>query len=53
MRVSSRKPIVPQRFGGADSCPKSFQENLLALSVYGPVPQTDTGGQGENPEVLE
>jgi hypothetical protein len=53
MRGLSRKPTVPQCFGSADSCPKGFQEKLLALSVYGPVPQTDTGGQGEDPEVLE
>ena len=44
---------VPGVYGQPDSDPKGFQEKLLALSVYTPVPQTDTGGQGENPEVLE
>ena len=30
-----------------------FQEKLLALIVIGPVPQTDTGGRGENLKTRE
>ena len=31
----------------------NFQEKLLGLIVYVPVPTTDTGGQGEYPKVSE
>ena len=31
----------------------SFQENPLSFRLRGTVPQTDTGGQGENPKALE
>ena len=30
-----------------------FQENLLSFRLQETVPQTDTGGQGENPKALE
>ena len=30
-----------------------FQEKPLSFSCIGTVPQTDTGGQGENPKALE
>lgn len=30
-----------------------FQENLLSFRLFETVPQTDTGGQGENPKALE
>ncbi len=30
-----------------------FQEKSLSFSLYETVPQTDTGGQGENPKALE
>ena len=30
-----------------------FQENPLSVRLYETVPQTDTGGQGENPKALE
>ena len=44
---------VPRGFGRADSAGKGFQENLLSFRYIRPVPQTDTGSQGENPEALE
>jgi hypothetical protein len=47
------KLIVPQGFGCVDSVPKGFQENPLSFRYKQLVPQTDTGSQGENPEVLE
>lgn len=53
MRLFSRKPIVPGVYGQPDSFPKGFQEKLLASRVHSPVPQTDTGGRGEYPKVLE
>ena len=31
----------------------SFQEKPLSLRAPLPVPQTDTGGRGENPQALE
>ena len=31
----------------------NFQEKLLGLIVWVPVPETDTGGQGEYPKVSE
>ena len=31
----------------------SFQENPLSFRYRVTVPQTDTGGQGENPKALE
>ena len=30
-----------------------FQEKLLGLILWVPVPRTNTGGQGENPKVSE
>lgn len=30
-----------------------FQEKPLSLRSHATVPQTDTGGQGENPQALE
>ena len=30
-----------------------FQENPLSFRLRGTVPETDTGGQGENPKALE
>ena len=40
-------------FTGWKSLMPCFQENLLSFRLSGPVPQTDTGGQGENPKALE
>lgn len=31
----------------------NFQEKPLSFRLYVTVPQTDTGGQGENPKALE
>ena len=31
----------------------NFQEKLLGLIILVPVPETDTGGRGENPKVSE
>ena len=45
--------IVPGGYGQLDSVPKGSQENLLSFRLCQLVPQTDTGSQGENPEVLE
>ena len=53
IRFLSRNPIVPRAFGQSDSDPKGFQENPLSDRYSRPVPQTDTGSQGENPEALE
>ena len=47
------KVIVPGGFGQLDSVPKGFQEKPLSFRLEQLVPQTDTGSQGENPEVLE
>lgn len=38
---------------GAKSLMPGFQENLLSVRSCQTVPQTDTGGQGENPKALE
>ena len=38
---------------GAKSLMPCFQENLLSFRLFETVPQTDTGGQGENPKALE
>ena len=52
IRFLSRNPIVPGAFGQPDSDPKGFQEKPLSNRYLRPVPQTDTGSQGENPEAL-
>ena len=37
----------------SEVCDTSFQEKFLVLINMWPVPQTDTGGQGEKPKVSE
>ena len=53
IRIACRDPIVPRVHGRGDNRPKCPQEKPLSLTMRAPVPQTDTGGQGEDPEVLE
>ena len=40
-------------FGRLSLLTLCFQEKLLGLIIWVPVPRTDTGGQGEYPKVSE
>ena len=46
-------PTVPQIFGRVDMGLIMLPGKTSKVRTKAPVPQSDTGSQGENPEVLE